>query len=274
MVKCIFLLFCFFCINVFPDEWDGDIYSKNSSVQLSKSRSLIDNLHLNGDEEILDIGCGDGKISALLAKKVPFGSVVGIDPSLSMLSKAYSIKINNLSFDKQSAEHFSLDQKFDHIVSFYALHWVKDQKTALKNIYNHLKPKGTAHFILAQSKDDLPFGRALNKTKANLKDEFNNFTNSIYYFDTETYRKLLCEAGFHINTISYVNDKTMHKNKESLSSWIQQWLPEGKHLPLSKKNDFFSILMSYYFDEVKIPSSSKDPIEYGEYVMIVEASKI
>lgn len=40
----------------------------------------LNDLELQGNESILDVGCGDGKITALLASKVPQGFVIGVDP--------------------------------------------------------------------------------------------------------------------------------------------------------------------------------------------------
>ena len=44
------------------DKWNPEDYHHNSSVQLSWARELITKLDLKGNERILDIGCGDGKI--------------------------------------------------------------------------------------------------------------------------------------------------------------------------------------------------------------------
>ena len=53
------------------DQWSGFDYAQHSSVQLSHAERLISTLDFCGDESILDIGCGDGKITLLLAEKVP-----------------------------------------------------------------------------------------------------------------------------------------------------------------------------------------------------------
>ena len=72
------------------DKWNPEDYHHNSSVQLSWARELITKLDLKGDERILDIGCGDGKITASIASTAPNGSVLGIDSSHEMISFAES----------------------------------------------------------------------------------------------------------------------------------------------------------------------------------------
>jgi trans-aconitate methyltransferase len=59
--------------------WDSEDYLKHSSAQYKWAKELLGKLDLQGTESILDIGCGDGKITAMIASLVPSGDVVGID---------------------------------------------------------------------------------------------------------------------------------------------------------------------------------------------------
>ena len=63
-------------------------------------------LALKGNERVFDIGCGDGKVTAEIAKQLPNGSVLGIDKSEEMIRFAQenfpSKKYNNLSFEVQN----------------------------------------------------------------------------------------------------------------------------------------------------------------------------
>jgi trans-aconitate 2-methyltransferase len=67
-------------------EWNASDYARQSSVQeamAEEQRALLD---LEGWEQILDVGCGDGKITAKIAERVPRGSVLGVDPSQAMIA--------------------------------------------------------------------------------------------------------------------------------------------------------------------------------------------
>src|SRR5271169_32936 len=83
-------------------KWNAAEYAANSAVQQTWARELIAKLKLRGGEHILDVGCGDGKVSAELARAVPRGSVTGIDASAEMIAfarKAFPRKlIPNLKF--------------------------------------------------------------------------------------------------------------------------------------------------------------------------------
>lgn len=269
-----FLLSVLLCVEGFSDQWSGTDYALNSSLQLSHAEYLLSKLSLRGDENILDVGCGDGKITSLLAKRVPQGKVMGIDPSFSMLEKARAThRERNLMFYEGSAESFLAGEHFDHIIAIHVMHWVKDQKAALQNIYHHLKPEGQIHLILAPSKEGLPFYTALQKTMESWKEEFVDFVNPQQVFDIETYRKLVVEAGFHVEAIHYVYHESFYENKEKLKDWIAQWLPHGKYLAIGNCSLFFNELLHNYLGEMGLPSDSLDKVSWGEYVLIVEGKK-
>ncbi len=54
-------------------RWNAEEYARNSAGQFQWALELMGKLALAGDEQILDIGCGDGKVTAELARRVPRG---------------------------------------------------------------------------------------------------------------------------------------------------------------------------------------------------------
>ena len=92
-------------------EWNAAEYAANSAVQQTWARELIAQLHLRGNEHVLDVGCGDGKVTAEIAHTVPSGSVVGIDASLPMIKfaqKTFPAEKNpNLEFHVMDARKIS-----------------------------------------------------------------------------------------------------------------------------------------------------------------------
>ncbi|OMH40090.1 class I SAM-dependent methyltransferase [Desulfurobacterium indicum] len=91
---------------------------------------MIEKLSLKGNELVLDIGCGDGKITFEIARRVPDGYVVGIDSSEEMIklaSKMFSpSKYPNLSFRFLDIQEMDFSGEFDVIFSNAALHWIID----------------------------------------------------------------------------------------------------------------------------------------------------
>ena len=128
-------------------NWNANDYAKHSSAQLKWAMELIEKMPLTGTESLLDLGCGDGKITALLAKKLAHGRVLGIDASETMISNAESTFLQaehpNLSFKKMAASFLTFQEEFDLVFSNSALHWIKDHGPLLKGIRRALKPNGT-----------------------------------------------------------------------------------------------------------------------------------
>jgi trans-aconitate methyltransferase len=52
-------------------KWNAKDYEKHSQVQQQWARELIAKLNLEGTEDILDLGCGDGKVTAEIARNIP-----------------------------------------------------------------------------------------------------------------------------------------------------------------------------------------------------------
>ena len=68
--------------------WNPEEYAKNSDVQLQWAKQLRSHLNLKGGESLLDVGCGDGKITADLAVSLPQGKAIGVDRSPEMIAHA------------------------------------------------------------------------------------------------------------------------------------------------------------------------------------------
>jgi trans-aconitate methyltransferase len=92
-------------------KWNAADYAANSAAQQIWARELIAQLHLRGDERILDVGCGDGKVTAELARAVPKGLAAGIDASPEMIRFARNTfppgKHPNLEFQVMDAREIS-----------------------------------------------------------------------------------------------------------------------------------------------------------------------
>ena len=127
-------------------KWNAADYAANSAVQQTWARELIAKLKLAGDEHILDVGCGDGKVTAELARAVPRGSVTGMDASPQMIEFAKKTfptrKFPNLRFRVMDARKIKFDRQFDLVFSNAALHWVDDHETILRGAATVLKPGG------------------------------------------------------------------------------------------------------------------------------------
>jgi trans-aconitate 2-methyltransferase len=130
-------------------DWDGSEYRQVSDLQQWVADRALEGLDLDGVHSLLDIGCGDGRITAEIARRIPDADVVGLDPSPRMISIAPAG--GKLSFELGDVLTMMYEDQFDAVVSFNALHWVPDQRLALGRISAALGPSGWAFLIFVCS---------------------------------------------------------------------------------------------------------------------------
>ncbi len=127
-------------------RWNAEDYAQHSRPQQKWARELIGKLRLRGPESVLDIGCGDGKVTAEIAYLVPDGRVVGIDNSPAMIALAAERyprhRHPNLLFRRMDAAALTFSGQFDVVFSNAALHWIRDHRPVLAGILQALKPGG------------------------------------------------------------------------------------------------------------------------------------
>jgi trans-aconitate 2-methyltransferase len=126
-------------------DWDGAEYRRVNSLQQWLADRALDGLPLDGVRSVLDIGCGDGRITAEIAARDPDADVLGIDPSPRMISVAPVG--GRLRFELGDVLSLDYTDRFDLVVSFNALHWVRDQRRALDRIATALRPSGRALLV-------------------------------------------------------------------------------------------------------------------------------
>jgi trans-aconitate methyltransferase len=132
-----------------PFEFDGRKYRRASSHQKEWGARLIEELDLSGAENVLDVGCGDGALSARIAGLVPRGRVLGIDASRGMIEAARGRAAPNLDFRVMPVAGVDFEDEFDVCFSNAALHWVLDHRDLLVRVHRALRERGLCRFNFA-----------------------------------------------------------------------------------------------------------------------------
>jgi trans-aconitate methyltransferase len=231
-----------------------------------------------GDERILDIGCGDGKVTAYIASLLPQGSVLGIDNSEDMISFARSrfpqSSWPNLSFQHADACDLHYSGQFDLIVSFATLHWILDHRPVLEGIKRSLKRGGR---LFAQ------FGGRGNASEVfNVVDKkisegawaqyFQDFAFPYGFFAAEEYREWLGQAGLRAERVELIEKDMVQPDAEGLSSWMEStWLPYLESIPKDLRSDFISEMVEGYISAH--PPDSDGQIHVTMIRLEVEAEK-
>jgi trans-aconitate 2-methyltransferase len=258
--------------------WDAKDYAKNSQNQLLWAKELIPKLQLQGNEALLDIGCGDGKITAQLARYLPQGKAVGVDSSKEMINlakKTFPRKdCPNLSFEVMDARELTFEEEFDRVFSNAALHWLVDQKAVLGGVERSLKDGGRLLFQLAgkgNAKDILSIIDELMEVEP-WNSFFDNMTFPYGFYDPEEYRAFLCEAGLVPVRVELFAKDMKHQGPEGLAGWVRTtWLPFTDRLPVEFRTKFVDLIVNRY---LKLhPADSADVVHVGMMRLEVEAYK-
>lgn len=154
-------------------EFNGKKYEKASAHQKEWGAKLISELALRDNERVLDLGCGDGVNTALIAEALPNGEVVGIDASKGMIDTATPKEKANLRFILMDIDEIAFEDEFDVVYSNATLHWIKDHHRLLRNVFKALRGGGLLRFNFAADGNCSHFFKVMRK--AIEKEEFSRF---------------------------------------------------------------------------------------------------
>lgn len=130
-------------------EWDAAEYHRLSAPQFEWGKRVLGELHLRGDECILDAGCGTGKLTRLLVQSLPRGRVIGLDLSRNMVQHARRDLQpefgNRIHFVAADLIALPFRVCFDGIFSTASFHWVLDHDALFRNLFQALRPGGWLH---------------------------------------------------------------------------------------------------------------------------------
>src|ERR1700741_3080841 len=103
-------------------EWDAAGYSRIAGLQAAMAEEALALLKLRGNERVLDLGCGSGKVTARIASRLHHGSILGIDSSAEMIAFAEKTLPSgtwfNLRFQRADIRQLDFRDVFDLVVSF------------------------------------------------------------------------------------------------------------------------------------------------------------
>ena len=119
------------------------------SYQGENGLELIDKLALRRGSVVLDLGCGTGYLSSVLAERVgPEGRVVGVDPNtkrLEIANQKYG-HIDNLQFTIGSSENFP-SGAYDVVFANQVIQWIENKESTFKYVYQNFKVGGKFAFL-------------------------------------------------------------------------------------------------------------------------------
>lgn len=253
-------------------EWNARDYERQSTLQEVMAEEQLALLTLKGDERILDVGCGDGKVTASIAAKVPEGSVVGVDPSKDMV--AYAARRHatpKLRFEVADARSLPFKNEFDLAVSFNALHWVPEQGKALKSIRAALKSTGRATLRMVSEGKRTSLEDVIEAARQSPRwaSYFVGYVKPYLHLTPEAYRSLAEECGFRVLKL-HASDKAWDfKTREGFAAFARATFVEWtRHIPENDWHEFITDVLDRY--RTVASESEQDANTFKFYQMEVE----
>lgn len=231
-------------------EWNADQYSLGSSLQQRLARKMLMSVPLRGTERILDLGCGDGKITAEIATQVPRGSVLGVDLSKNMIDFASKNFMQaNLRFEISDVCELPYREEFDLVVSFFTLHWVRAQEKALRSIRKALKENGQAWFYIVCDGPRKSIEDVIEDVRHSPRwaSYYKGFERPYVHYTPEEYRFLAERNGFHPIQIIRENMTSDFKTRQGFANFIRGTFPNWTgFLPESDREIFVDEVVDRY----------------------------
>jgi trans-aconitate methyltransferase len=178
--------------------WNPTAYAEAGAFVPSLGAGVLEWLAPQPGERILDLGCGDGQLTAKITARG--AKVVGFDASAAMVEVA---RARGIEAHLGNAESLPFNHEFDAVFSNAALHWVRDQDAMLAGVHRALKPGGRFVAEMGGQGNIAAIRTALIAVLerhgcAGLEDGVN------YYPTPESYSARLMAQGFSVDQIQLI----------------------------------------------------------------------
>jgi trans-aconitate methyltransferase len=194
-------------------SWDPEGYARNARFVAELGRPVLELLAPRPGEHILDLGCGDGALTAELAERGC--RVVAVDASR---AQAGAARRRGLEVCVMDAARLAFARAFDAVFSNAVLHWIPDADAVIAGVARALRPGGRFVGELGGAGCVARIRAALHAALA--RRGVDGATLDPWYFpDDAEYRARLEAAGFRVESIALIERPTPLPGE--LSGWLE-----------------------------------------------------
>lgn len=233
--------------------WNPRDYRDNSAVQEAWAHELIGRLSLGPKEHVLDIGCGDGRITARLAGMAPDGRVVGIDSSRDMIEHARREfppdRHPNLVFLLMDARAMTFQEEFTVAFSNAALHWVAEHPLVLAGLRRALVPGGRCLLQMGGRGNAQGMVEVVREVMAAPRWSrcFMDFDWPYCFPAPDEYSHWVIEAGLEPVRAALLPKSMVHPSAAGLAGWFRTtWFPFVERVAPGEREAFLEDVMAAF----------------------------
>jgi ubiquinone/menaquinone biosynthesis C-methylase UbiE len=209
-------------------EWDGAAYAANTGHHREHDGWFLEHFPIRPTDRLLDLGCGSGDFTRVLADLVPDGEVVGLDAQPSMLDAARVDARPNQSFVLGPVQDLGrlfpgpqADATFSAISSRSVLHWVPaaDHPGVLAEAFRLLEPGGWLRIECGGAGNVITIVDTFDR----IATGYGGPTAPWTFLDAGRSLELTERAGFELGADGYVRTvaQRRHFDRESLTGWLR-----------------------------------------------------
>jgi len=125
-----------------PDTWDPNQYNRYASEREQPFWDLAELIAPAADPVVVDLGCGDGRLTAALHQRLQASTTTGVDSSAAMLSAAEAHRSSAVTFESGDLSRWEEPGAYDIVFANASLQWVPDHPDVLSRWFGSLRPGG------------------------------------------------------------------------------------------------------------------------------------
>lgn len=241
-------------------NWNAEKYSSDFSFVHQYGNDVISLIDMENARSALDLGCGNGALSKILAEKGL--AVTGMDASEDMLAIARK-NHPGIRFLHADATDFTLAERVDVVFSNAVFHWIdKDRQTdMMRCVYRSLNDGGQFVFEMGGLGNNRLIHAALAQAFAELGYAY---TQPFYFPSVGEYAALLEHTGFTVRYAVLFDRPTRLNGSDGLADWIQMFVKN----PFARvAEDDRQIILKKAVSSLA-PALYKDGVWYSDYVRL------
>lgn len=194
-----------------PQLWNAAQYARNARFVADLGAPVVDLLDPKPGESILDLGCGDGALTAGLVKAGC--RVIGVDASADMIAAARTLGLDARVMDGQSLPFVG---EFDAVFSNAALHWMKQPDQVIAGVWRALKPGGR---FVGEMGGHGNVAHIVSALEAALTARRMTVPSPWFFPTPEAYRALLEAGGFEVHQAELIPRPTVLPG--DVGAWLE-----------------------------------------------------